>query len=165
MIVDSFGNEIDLPGEVEICLNVTTKDDIEVGCLSLFCLFVLLILKIQKTCLSYFDESTQEWKCEDSCLEKNDQGQYCGSTAHFTSFAILLQGKKNDCNKDEDELDQVVGYLSIAGVSMAIIFIIGSIVIYEIYFQHKKAVKLGEIDRILQKVKQHRSEEFEQQNL
>ena len=116
--------------------------------------------------MSYFDENTEEWKCEDSCLKQNNQGQYCGSTAHFTSFAILLQGKKNNCNSDGEELDKVVGYLSIAGVSLAIIFIVGSIVIYEIYFQHKKSAKEGEMNRILQKVKQHRSARFnDKQNL
>jgi hypothetical protein len=43
-------------------------------------------------CLGYFDEIENDWKCEDKCLDQNQDGQLCGNTSHFTNFAILLGG-------------------------------------------------------------------------
>jgi len=43
-------------------------------------------------CLGFIDEDEKEFKCEDECLERNDEDQLCGETSHFTNFAILLQG-------------------------------------------------------------------------
>ena len=56
-------------------------------------------------CLGYFDDKSGGWKCEDVCLEKSGD-QLCGSTDHFTNFALLLSGgagkNKDSCDDDED---------------------------------------------------------------
>lgn len=57
-------------------------------------------------CLGFLDESKDppEWKCEDTCLEHNDDGRYCGRTDHFTNFALLLRadsgGGRSTCDDD-----------------------------------------------------------------
>jgi hypothetical protein len=45
-------------------------------------------------CLGFIDESVSPpaWRCEDPCLSKDNRGQWCGTTSHFTNFAILLSG-------------------------------------------------------------------------
>jgi len=62
--------------ETEICLTVSSRvnDD---------------------SCLAFIDESKNppEWRCEDSCLDyDSDSSVACGTTDHFTNFAILLDG-------------------------------------------------------------------------
>lgn len=62
--------------ETEICLTVSREVD-------------------DSSCLAFIDESKNppEWRCEDSCLEYDSStAQACGSTDHFTNFAILLDG-------------------------------------------------------------------------
>ncbi len=52
-------------------------------------------------CLGYFDESTKSWKCEDECLESKGGGVVCGTTNHFTNFAILLSsGGSSKCDAE-----------------------------------------------------------------
>lgn len=38
-------------------------------------------------CLSYYDESSLKWVCQDECLEESDQ-TLCGTTDHFSTFAL-----------------------------------------------------------------------------
>ena len=42
-------------------------------------------------CLGYIDSSGR-WQCEDKCLSMSNSTQICGSTSHFTNFAVLLSG-------------------------------------------------------------------------
>ena len=74
-IADSFGSELPFDGDATICFDITTTEDISK----------------KRSCLSFFKE-TQEWECEDKCLERNDENQFCGSTSHFTAFAVLFYG-------------------------------------------------------------------------
>jgi hypothetical protein len=64
--------------QVELCLNPTSSEDL---------------------CLGYYDEFTQDWLCEDPCLQQNDDGQLCGKTDHFTNFALLLQTSSDGNNR------------------------------------------------------------------
>lgn len=75
-IADAFGLEIPFDGEATICLDINSPEKVSK----------------KRSCLGFFNEVTQEWECEDKCLEKNDSGQFCGSTSHFTSFAVLFYG-------------------------------------------------------------------------
>lgn len=45
-------------------------------------------------CLGFYNErhNPPRWECEDTCVEANDEGYYCGKTSHFTYFALLLRG-------------------------------------------------------------------------
>jgi len=50
---------------------------------------------VDDQCLGFLDESDPEnprWKCQDECLSERDDGTVCGTSSHFTSFAILLSG-------------------------------------------------------------------------
>src|SRR5699024_8577483 len=40
----------------------------------------------------YLDESQTppRWRCEDECIEENSEEKFCGTTSHFTNFALLL---------------------------------------------------------------------------
>ena len=57
-----------------------------------------------KSCLGYIDETRDppEWRCEDRCVKKNNDGLVCGKTNHFTNFAILLSGVEGGCDESED---------------------------------------------------------------
>lgn len=69
----SFVDETSKDFSVELCISSSSETD---------------------ACLGYLDEKVfpPKWKCEDECLNKNANGQLCGSTSHFTNFAILLGG-------------------------------------------------------------------------
>jgi hypothetical protein len=56
---------------VDVCFNATTRDD-------------------KKLCLAYIDESKSppEWKCEDASMIRDSGGYLCGTTNHFTIFAL-----------------------------------------------------------------------------
>jgi len=45
----------------------------------------------KSACLGYIDSSGR-WRCEDACLVTSSSGTICGSTSHFTNFAVLLSG-------------------------------------------------------------------------
>lgn len=54
----------------------------------------------EKLCLGFFNEQKEKWECEDWTLRRNETegiGMFlCGKTNHFTSFAILFSGGRND---------------------------------------------------------------------
>lgn len=112
-------------------------------------------------CLSYLDESTSppEWKCQDSCLTRKG-ASVCGETGHFTSFAVLLDGGGggSGCNGDsEGVIDEVVTYLSLGSVIVAIILIVLAIIILELYHtKHKKDIK----QRVAEKAKSRKLEQM-----
>lgn len=56
-------------------------------------------------CLGYFDEHDKAWVCEDACLEVDKGGKVCGTTDHFTNFAVLLEGGggKERCRQPDDD--------------------------------------------------------------
>ncbi len=64
-----------------------------------------------KACLGYLDESTKppKWTCEDECLTKGNDGLLCGSTSHFTNFAILLVGGRGNETKCTDSYIRSTG--------------------------------------------------------
>jgi len=70
------GNNQNLGGNVEICFKSKEEEGSE------------------DLCLGFLDETTNppEWKCEDKCLEENNDNLLCGETEHFTNFALLLNG-------------------------------------------------------------------------
>lgn len=73
------------PDEVEICFDKTERSR---G-------------KTSDVCLGYLDEldSPPTWKCVDKCVKEKDN-KICGTTDHFTNFAILLGGAGGDCGDD-----------------------------------------------------------------
>jgi hypothetical protein len=80
--VTELGEPLDFDGKAKLCFQVNETDS--------------------DSCLGYLDESISppKWKCEDECLDSH-QGQLCGSTSHFTSFAILLSGGSGgDCTSN-----------------------------------------------------------------
>ena len=105
------GNPVPLESEVEICLEVKGKE-----------------FNKDDYCLGFIDEEQKPpvWVCQDSCLRKGRDQQLCGTTDHFTSFALLLGGGSNGgCGVGDSEdfiFDtQWKDYLLIAVVSVAII--------------------------------------------
>ena len=98
---------------VEICFDVPPEyNDIEVD----------------EACLSFLNEDTGEFECQDKCLETNDS-QICGETDHFTSFSILLDGGGSSCGSD-DELDTYF-WLSLGFVGGAVYCIIFAMLLLE----------------------------------
>jgi len=75
----------------EICLKVDRNENIE------------------SLCLAFYDEFAKIWICEDNSLTlRSTTGRMidvCGTTNHFTNFAVLLIGgqgvKCNDCSSDD----------------------------------------------------------------
>jgi len=66
------------------------------------CFFVPPAARNKDLCLGFLDESLQppEWTCEDKCVEEGENGFACGSTDHFTNFALLLEGAANGGGSD-----------------------------------------------------------------
>ena len=96
----------------------------------------------QDACLGFVNEETNEWEYADECVEENDEGQFCGETDHFTSFAILLVGRENlgSCDS-EDAIDKIVAYLSLVSVVFTVVFLGIFFVVAEIglrIIKHKK---------------------------
>lgn len=102
--------------------------------------------------MGYLNENN-EWVCEDKCIS-SDNGKYCGTTDHFTSFAILLDGGNGTGGCDSDNgVNEVIAYLSIAFISLAIFIIVISIFGYEIFFRLRKTYKDDKLTRILTRTK------------
>jgi hypothetical protein len=84
--------------------------------------------------LSYFDEASGEWKCQDPCLDESSNNTFCGKTDHLTSFAILLDasgsGGSSKCG-DSNTFD-IYFWLSIAFIIAAILIFIFASLVYDI---------------------------------
>jgi len=81
-LIDPTGASVQPQGNVELCFS--PKDGNE-----------------EDQCLGFLNEETNEWECEDECLEKDDHGLLCGDTSHFSKFSLLLDvsGSGNsDCS-------------------------------------------------------------------
>jgi len=52
---------------------------------------------LKNSCLAYINGNNQ-WQCTDNCLTKNTTADLlCGTTSHFTNFAVLLSGPSDGC--------------------------------------------------------------------
>jgi len=90
-------------------------------------------------CLGYFDEEAMKWKCEDRCLSEED-GSYCGTTDHLTSFALLLGGGAEDCQGD---MNNTIAWISLGFVIGALCLIALAVVVIEIYVHvHRRRQKI-----------------------
>ena len=123
-ILDFDGNSLsELSGPIKICLaQEKTNEDI---------------------CLSFYNTKTEEWECQDKCLSR-ENNQYCGTTDHLTSFALLLQGGGNNGGKCDSSEDYVFAWLSMALLILAILIIIICVLLNEVRFrliyQRKKRI-------------------------
>ena len=89
--------------------------------------------KREDVCLSYYDEDTSQWVCQDECLSQED-GLLCGKTPHLTNFALLLNpASGNNCG--ENALDETVVWLSTAFAIAAGLGIVVAVLVIEIRFQ------------------------------
>ena len=111
----------DIGGTVEICIeadkNQQNTDDL---------------------CLGFLDESKNppEWRCEDSCVQEVSNGLFCGETDHFTNFALLLDGTRDDCEDSSEDL--IYTWVSVAAIGVALCCICLIVVIIELSYQKKR---------------------------
>ena len=123
-IFDFDGNSIsELPGLIKICLaQEKTNEDL---------------------CLSFYNSKTEKWECQDKCLSREDN-QYCRTTDHLTSFALLLQGGESNGGKCDSSEDYIFAWLSMALLIFAILIIIFFVLLNEVRFriiyQRKKRI-------------------------
>jgi len=107
-------------------------------------------------CLGFINENN-EWECVDECIELNEDGQYCGETDHFTSFAMLLNtsndGNSNECGSSNNGVTWIT-YLSIASVGLALLIILIALLVGEILFRRKLKKKNDELQRVPDKTQQ-----------
>lgn len=129
---DSQGKKVAFGGQIELCFDVVPDTS------------------NQEACLGYLKEECDEWICEDKDLTSKD-GQLCGNTAHFTSFAILIGANlPSECGGDA--MNRVVGWLSMGFGLAAILVICVSIVILEVKMrikQHKLEKNFSHSTRLL----------------
>lgn len=83
--------QVDSSDVVSTVVDVTIVGD-QSGVTAELCFSVADDVDTDEACLGFIDEDEARFKCEDECLERNDQDQLCGETTHFTNFAILLAG-------------------------------------------------------------------------
>ena len=107
----------------------------------------------QNQCLGFLNRQNK-WVCEDPCLT-NKNGQLCGTTDHFTNFALLLTGanarnKNNDPCASSVSTDYVLAYVSLSLVATAICITIISVVLIEIKMRVRRIQKkrLGNVFHI-----------------
>lgn len=86
-LTDIFGDTAQPGDEIEICLEVSDADRAK-----------------DDGCLSFFDEDRGVWVCEDPCLEL-DGSLACGTTDHFTNFAVLFGegGGSSRCGSSSED--------------------------------------------------------------
>ena len=92
-LVNPDGQIVPLEESAEICIGSNSE------------------VPIVRQCLGFLDEtqSPAEWKCQDKCLKKKKRdgvALLCGSTTHFTNFALLLSGSgkgKGPCDSSSAE--------------------------------------------------------------
>ena len=136
--IDYFGIEIEFEDEATICLEVNDTQS------------------LSDSCLGFFDVKDNEWKCEDPCLEVDNDGRACGTTNHFTSFAVLFQGTgAGKCASDSDNQYYILhsGWQDMLLVLGCSIFIFVFLVLLAIFMSNSRigrSIMLGrEGDRIL----------------
>jgi hypothetical protein len=123
----------------QICLEVTTKKSGE---------------SKSDLCLGFFDEEEDRWVCQDSCLKRNSSSSssgketLCGTTDHFTSFAILLVGGSVKGDKCNEELRYVTGSWKgdsgLVGALILLMLIIALILVGLSYVPFLRKVFYGE---------------------
>lgn len=129
VLLDANGNEISaLDTNVEICLEVdqeASEDDL---------------------CLSFLDETKDppEFVCQDPCVEFQNDTFVCGDTAHFTSFAVLLDGDAggSQCGSSENPYEfDTMAWLSLGAIIIACCCCILWVIIIEIMMRVAAAKK------------------------
>ena len=115
--------------------------------------------------MGFFNEETNEWECEDECLQKDDNGQYCGETSkyhlfnidlslshfysyyllllftgHLTSFALLLGGGQNGGGNgcDSSDFNYTLSWISFGLIVTSIILVAIAVFLNEMRYQNKK---------------------------
>ena len=112
VLTDQFGTDTQPTKEVEIC--IMQSGDIDVD----------------KACLGYLNEDSivPRWECEDESLKKKDTF-LCGTTDHFTNFAILLDSSNG--GGSDSESYEIFIWLSIALIVLSICTFVVAVVIIE----------------------------------
>lgn len=132
-LTNSQGQQVKFAGQIELCFDVEASES-----------------KSGEACLGYLDEECGEWVCEDKSL-KNKSGKLCGSTGHFTSFAILIGANLNSgCGKGAT-VDRVVVWLSAALAILAIVIFFLCAIIKEVRMRLRKSrieCQFGRSDRV-----------------
>ena len=67
-----------------------------------------------------------------------------GKTNHFTNFAILLGGNTDEC---DDNNNYIFSYLTIAFVAAAILIVLVSFIVIEIYVRLERKTTIREFSR------------------
>jgi hypothetical protein len=97
--------------------------------------------------LSYYDTITGSWLCQgDTYL--SGTGEVCGMTDHVTNFAVLLTGNTGKNNKNDNGIDSVTGWLSLSFGIAAIVIVIISVALNEMYRFHKSRKADAEFRKI-----------------
>jgi hypothetical protein len=120
---DAQGNEIPLVGSVTLCF-VAASD-------------------AEESCLGFYNDQS-EWECVDECLSSSN-GQLCGTTDHFTSFAILLGGTESGCNSNSEVTIQ---YLTWIFLGSCIIIVCASWIAIEIRTRRKAQLRTRALEQI-----------------
>jgi len=124
-----------------VLLDLTIRDDRGVPITQLkesmtICLQESQSYNLDDACLGYYDTQHGIWRCEDTCLQKQDSG-LCGKTSHLTSFALLLQG-----NADGDPCggsrSYVITWVSVAFIGAALLVVIGFALIIELRIRWRR---------------------------
>merc|ERR1711988_436945 len=128
----------DIEGSIELCFWVDEEN-----------------VERDDTALSYYDETDDCWKEEDSELEERGsremngtkQTLVCGETDHFTSFAVLLganAGQDGVCGSDDNaaDIDYLILILSASSIGVAIVTVIIILIVATI-LDIKKKVQLN----------------------
>ena len=153
LIISQGKNDNEITNQLSPVIDISLYDTNSENYITSFKTDVEICLKSNNDknpqCLSYFDENKNSWECEDPCLDDiGDNNWKCGTTNHFTSFALLLQGDGNGDSCDGNSKFPTLFWVSMACIMYCILFVIFGIIMIEIRFQIKKYKTKHEFVRI-----------------
>jgi len=120
-LMDGLNRPLQFKGEIELCFTVVGNNAEE------------------ESCLGYLDEECGQWVCEDKSLESKE-GKVCGTTGHFSSFAILIGANlRAQCGSQNQAVDDVLSWLSLALGMTAIIIVLVCMAIKEFKIRRRRA--------------------------
>lgn len=83
---------------------------------------------------------------------QQDNDFLCGTTDHFTSFALLLAGGENGggdgCGSSDDGWDPLIAYLSIGIVGFFALIVIVAVILIETRFRYLSAASSMEFTKM-----------------
>jgi len=96
-------------------------------------------------CLSYLDEESGEWRCQDRNLVSTVHGMLCGMTPHLTNFALLLGPEGQGSTP---QWDTTLGWISLGLAAGAILLVLLAAFFVEVWYRYRRGYRRRRIQEL-----------------